>query len=110
MIPRLYELLTGRPWTTTRSMSTEYGPPPGAVYATQLAAYTDRDLILHGDRILAHLRARDTGHQPPTATGSSRRPRTAGSRSGGGPRVSPATPTHHLMSDHHIDPHPVDTP
>jgi hypothetical protein len=58
MIPRLYELLTGRPWTSVRSMTAEFGPPPGTVYATELAAYTDTELIAHGGHILAHLRTR----------------------------------------------------
>jgi hypothetical protein len=59
MIPRLYELLTGRPWTSVRSMTAEFGPPPGAVYATELAAYTDTELIANGGHILAHLRHQD---------------------------------------------------
>lgn len=66
MITRLYELLTGRPWTTTRRASVEFGPPPGALYAHQLAAFTDAELYTHGDRILAHLRAQDTTGRPAT--------------------------------------------
>lgn len=68
MIPRLYELLTGRPWTTVRSMAAEYGPPPAARYAAELSTYTDTELIAHGERILATLRARDRIHQGRTAT------------------------------------------
>ena len=58
MIPRLYELLTGRPWTSVRSMTAEFGPPPGAVYGEQLAGYTDAELIANGEQILANLRTR----------------------------------------------------
>jgi hypothetical protein len=47
MIVRIYEILTGKPWTTVRSAAAEFGPPPGAVYATQLAVYTDAELIAH---------------------------------------------------------------
>jgi hypothetical protein len=64
MIHALYERLTGRPWTTTRSATAEYGPPPGAIYAHHLAAYTDAELITAGEQILAHLRTRH-----PTTTG-----------------------------------------
>ena len=65
MIRRLYETLTGRPWTTTRSAAAEFGPPPGARYAGELAAYTDTELITHGDRILAQLHANPRRHPPP---------------------------------------------
>jgi hypothetical protein len=67
MITRLYEALTGRPWTTTRSMTAEYGPPAGARYATDLAGYSDAELIANGQRILAALRAQEaTGTAPVT--------------------------------------------
>ena len=59
MIPRLYELFTGRAWTTVRSMAAEYGPPPGARYAAELSGYTDTELITHGEAILTALRHRD---------------------------------------------------
>jgi hypothetical protein len=62
MIPRLYELLTGHPWTTVRSMTAEFGPPLAAVYATELAAYTDAELIANGEQILANLRTRHPRH------------------------------------------------
>ena len=55
MIRRLYEALTGRPWMTVRSCTTEHGPPPGARYAAQLAVYSDAELICHGHEILARL-------------------------------------------------------
>jgi hypothetical protein len=76
MITRLYELLTGQPWTTTRSMAAEFGPPPAARYATQLAAYSDAELIAHGKAILARLRAEE-------ATQATRQPTT-------GPAAGPA--------------------
>lgn len=57
MIARLYEAITGRAWTTTRTASLEFGPPPGAVYADRLAAYSDAELLNHGPAILAHLEA-----------------------------------------------------
>jgi|1186.fasta_scaffold345323_2 hypothetical protein len=47
IIPALYERLTGKPWTTGRSASVDYGPPPGAVYAEQLAVYSDAELVAH---------------------------------------------------------------
>ena len=73
MITRLYELLTGHPWTTVRSATAEFGPPPAARYATQLAAYSDAELIAHGKAILARLRAEEATqatrrHQPSTTT------------------------------------------
>jgi len=55
MIARLYELLTGKPWTTTRSMAAEFGPPPAVRYADQLAAYTDLELITSHDPIRVRL-------------------------------------------------------
>lgn len=58
MIARLYELLTGQPWTTTRSAAAEFGPPPGAVYAVELSRYTDAELIaMDRDQVLAEVRA-----------------------------------------------------
>jgi hypothetical protein len=51
MIRRLYEAITGQPWTTTRSATAELGPPPGALYADQLGAYTDAELIASSDRL-----------------------------------------------------------
>jgi hypothetical protein len=63
MIRYLYETLTGRPWTTVRSCTTEYGPPPGARYAEQLAAYSDTQLLHHGHDILARLQ-RHQQHAP----------------------------------------------
>ena len=64
MFRRLYETLTGRPWTTTRSAAAEFGPPPGARYAGQLASYTDPELIAYGEQILAQLRAYAGCHPP----------------------------------------------
>ena len=56
MIRRLYEALTGTPWTTTRSMSAEFGPLPATRYADELAAFTDAELVERGPEILAQLR------------------------------------------------------
>ena len=41
---RLFELLTGKPWTTTRSMAAEFGPT-WATRFPELANYTDHELI-----------------------------------------------------------------
>src|SRR4051794_9997736 len=30
ILSAIYELVTGRPWTTGRAASADYGPPPGA--------------------------------------------------------------------------------
>jgi hypothetical protein len=55
MLQRLYELVTGRPWTTVRSAAAEFGPPPGARYAAELSRFSDAELYGHGDRIVAQL-------------------------------------------------------
>jgi hypothetical protein len=56
VIRRLWERLTGTPWTTTRSMAAEYGPPPGALFAAELAEYSDAELVKFGDEVVARLR------------------------------------------------------
>lgn len=57
-IERLFELLTGKPYTTTRSMAAEYGPPP-AVQHPELLDYTDEELMRRDIReIVAEIRAR----------------------------------------------------
>lgn len=53
---RLYERLTGRPWTTVRMAGEEFGPLPGAVYRKELARFTDAELYAYGEEILAALR------------------------------------------------------
>ncbi|WP_426510634.1 hypothetical protein ACPPVO_08230 [Dactylosporangium sp. McL0621] len=58
MIAALYELLTGRPYFTGRSAAADFGPPPGARYARELAAYSDLELIRRGHEIVAELSAR----------------------------------------------------
>lgn len=58
-IPRLYEKLTGRVWTSTRSAAAEFGAPPGALYAEALRHYTDAELIANGPGILADLREQE---------------------------------------------------
>lgn len=44
MIKKLYEVITGTPWTTGRSAAADFGPPPGAVYATEWAHLSDAEL------------------------------------------------------------------
>lgn len=58
MIARLWERVTGRPWTTTRSCAAEFGPPPAAdpVYVEALRHYTDAELVAYGHAILAEIR------------------------------------------------------
>jgi hypothetical protein len=57
MIKRLYEELTGTPWTTTPAWASRDGIPlAGAVYRNELAHYTDVELYARGDQILAELR------------------------------------------------------
>jgi hypothetical protein len=51
-------------------MAAEFGPPPGAVYATELAAYTDAELIANGEQILAHLRTRHPRHSSASRPGT----------------------------------------
>ena len=81
MIAILYRWLTDRPWTTVRSCAAEFGPPPGARYAEELAAYTDTELLLYGEAILAVRRAR--GHRQARATGTDVRGRPARRRQAG---------------------------
>lgn len=58
MLPRLFEALTGRPWTTTRSAAAEFGPPP-AVSCPELADYPDAELIRRPvAEVLAEIQAR----------------------------------------------------
>jgi hypothetical protein len=59
MIKELYELLTGRPWTTVRSAAAEFGPPPGALFAEELARFHDAELYAYGPQILAAIRAQE---------------------------------------------------
>jgi hypothetical protein len=57
IITRLYEAITGRPWLTIGGHATaDYGPPPGARYQHQLAAWTDAELYAHGETILNAVR------------------------------------------------------
>lgn len=64
----VYERLTGRPWYTGRSAAAEFGPPPGARYARELAAYSDAELIAQGPQIIAELAARRARHARQGAT------------------------------------------
>ena len=44
-------------WKTVRSAAQEFGPPPGAVYAIELARYTDAELIeMDRDDVLREVR------------------------------------------------------
>ena len=45
MIARLYERITGTPYWTTRCVSAEFGPTPGAQYAQELAQFGDGTLM-----------------------------------------------------------------
>lgn len=62
MIKTLYEAATGRPWTTVRSCTAEYGPPPAVVYADELADLTDADLFEHdAATLVAYAKAKRDG-------------------------------------------------
>ena len=57
MIAFLYELVTGRPWITVRSMAAEFGPPPAVEFEYELRHMrSDLVLMLHGDRVVAEAR------------------------------------------------------
>jgi len=56
VIKLLYEKVTGRPWTTTRSMAEEFGPPPAARHP-ELARYSDAELYQRGAELVAELDA-----------------------------------------------------
>ena len=56
MIKLLYEKATGRPWTTTRSMAEEFGPPPAARHP-ELARYSDAELYQRGAELVDELDA-----------------------------------------------------
>jgi hypothetical protein len=45
VIAFLYELITGKPWITVRSAAAEFGPPPGALLESELAAFSDAALV-----------------------------------------------------------------
>lgn len=45
MIGWIYEMATGRPWLTVRSMRDEFGPPPAEHFAAELAGLSDGELI-----------------------------------------------------------------
>ncbi|ROP29528.1 hypothetical protein [Couchioplanes caeruleus] len=58
MIGLLYKLVSGKAWTTVRSATAEFGPPPGAVYRDELACFSDAELYAYGDAILVAARRR----------------------------------------------------
>lgn len=62
LIPRLFELLTRKPYLVQRSMVEEHGPTLATRYP-ELAALTDADLIRHGTRelVVAIEMLRDAG-------------------------------------------------
>ncbi len=45
MIGTIFELVTGRPWLTVRSMAAEFGPPPAVYFEDELARLSDEDLM-----------------------------------------------------------------
>lgn len=45
MFKRLFETVTGTPWTTGRDVTTEYGPTPGARYRHIVATIPDEVLL-----------------------------------------------------------------
>jgi len=51
LIPRLFELLTRKPYLVQRSMVEEHGPTPATRYP-ELATLTDADLIHYDTRLL----------------------------------------------------------
>jgi hypothetical protein len=57
----LWRALTGT--RTMRSAAAEFGPPPGARYADDLARYSDAELVAHGKEILADVTAKDQNRQ-----------------------------------------------
>ena len=57
VVGRLYEVVTGRPWVMVRTMSAEFGVPPGAWFVAELSAYSDAELYARGEEILAEIRA-----------------------------------------------------
>lgn len=77
MVRELYELMTGRAWTTTRSCAAEFGPPPGAVYAEALATFTDEQLYASGEWILAQLQEQEAAVTRLVEFASAQRPEVA---------------------------------
>lgn len=60
LIARAYELVTGTPWTTTRSATAEFGPTLAVRYP-ELARYSDAELYSRPlADILAEIRANTT--------------------------------------------------
>ncbi|MEV1331516.1 hypothetical protein AB0J20_18285 [Micromonospora costi] len=57
LIALAYELVTGTPYTTTRSAAAEFGPTPATRYP-ELANYTDAELYARPTAdVLAEIRA-----------------------------------------------------
>lgn len=77
MIERVYELMTGRSWTTRRSMAAEHGPPPAARHP-ELARYSDAELYRFGPALVAELdAAAAAGRRPELPTPAAHRDLTA---------------------------------
>lgn len=72
MLPQLFKALTGRPWTTTRSMAAEFGSTLATRYP-ELADFTDAELIRRpvGDVLaeIQHRRAQLERVDAPAAAG-----------------------------------------
>lgn len=72
MIKRLYEAVTGTPWTTGRSCTADFGPTIAARYVTEVASLTEQELhALHPAIAVAYLEhirevhaVQGIGHQP----------------------------------------------
>lgn len=71
MIKAFYEMVTGTPWTSGRSATADYGPPPAARYAAELGALADEELLrLTPERAVAYaLEVRELACAAPPAPG-----------------------------------------
>ncbi|GGR78641.1 hypothetical protein GCM10010169_23530 [Micromonospora fulviviridis] len=68
LIARAYELVTGTPYTTTRSVVAEFGPTLATRYP-ELADYTDAELYARPTaEILAEIRAGRAANRPKELT------------------------------------------
>ncbi|GAA1423861.1 hypothetical protein ACFQZ4_19630 [Catellatospora coxensis] len=56
MIKRMYEAITGTPWTTGRSCTADFGPTIAARYVTEVLSLTEQELhALHPAIAVAYL-------------------------------------------------------
>lgn len=59
LVQAVYRKVVGQPYYTVRRASVEFGPPPAAVHAAELARYTDAQLMqVWGPEFVAELRTR----------------------------------------------------